>query len=206
VNATATESPPTRRCPHCAAPMAPEQDWCLECGNAVTTRVSRAAGWGWPLAIVLVVLLIVGAVVFLVLHEASDDSEQAAGPATRTVAAPPPYRGAIPVWQADAQPAYTIVAFLSRNRPAAEARARRMITAGQRAGVLRTTGYSDFTPGLWIAWSGRYADSATAVKSAGPVRRLFPDAKVRLIQRAAPPPPEPSAPASTQPSAQSTGQ
>ena len=60
MSATATESPPTRRCPRCDAPLAPEQDWCLECGNAVTTRVARSPGWGVPVAIVIATLAVAG--------------------------------------------------------------------------------------------------------------------------------------------------
>src|SRR3989442_513836 len=40
--ATLPEPP---RCPRCGAAMAPEQDWCLECGAAATTRVLRPPGW-----------------------------------------------------------------------------------------------------------------------------------------------------------------
>jgi hypothetical protein len=209
VSATATQSPPTRRCPRCAAPMAPEQDWCLECGMAVTTRVSRAPGLWVPVATVLLGLAIVGAIVVFAVNRASDDSDKAAGPAAAPARAP--YRGTIPTWRSGTR-AFTVVAFASRNRPAAEARARRLITAGQRAGVLRTTGYADFTPGLWIAWSGQYADSVTAIKSVGRVRALFPISRVRLIRKATPPapgtppPPTTSTPASTSPPAQAPAQ
>jgi hypothetical protein len=188
--------------------MADEQDWCLECGAAVTTRVSRAPGPWLPIAIVVIVLAIAGAVVFGLVDRASDDSEKAAGPAAAPARAP--YRGPIPTWRSDRR-AFTIVAFATRNRAAAEARARRLITAGQRAGVLRTTGYADFTSGLWIAWSGQYADSATAIKAAGRVRAMFPIARVRLIRKATPPPPTTpppttSTPASTTTPAQSPAQ
>lgn len=211
MSATATQSPPTLRCPRCAAPLAPEQDWCLECGTAVTTRVSSGPGWWLAAATVLIVLAVVGAIVVFAVNQASDDSDTAAGPPAAPARAP--YRGPIPTWNADTR-AYTIIAFASRNRPAAEARARRLITAGQRAGVVRTTGYADFTPGLWLTWSGQYADSATAVKATGRVRALFPIARVRLIRKAAPPPaptqtqtqPTTSTPASTTTPAQAPGQ
>ena len=202
--------------------MAPEQDWCLECGAAVTTRVSRSAGPWLAVATILVVLAVVGATAYLILSQASDDADKAAGPAARP--APPPYRGRIPIWPSSTR-AYTIIAFATHNRAAAEARARRLITAGQRAGVLRTTGYADFTPGLWLTWSGQYADTATAIKAAGRVRALFPLTRVRLIRKATPPPTQgqtqstqtqptqtqtqtgtTSPPASTQPSAQSPAQ
>jgi hypothetical protein len=89
VSATATESPPTRRCPHCDAPMAPEQDWCLECGVAVTTRVARPPGWGVPVAIVVAALVIAGAAVFITIGLLTDDSNDAAGGESRAAATPP---------------------------------------------------------------------------------------------------------------------
>lgn len=49
-------APAEAACPRCGAALRPEQDWCLNCGTAVTTRVAGASGWRAPVAIVAGVL------------------------------------------------------------------------------------------------------------------------------------------------------
>jgi sporulation related protein len=84
---TVTDAPPKLDCPRCGAPLRPDQDWCLNCGTAVTTEVAGAPGWRTPVAIVAVVLLIAaGALVFAFL-EISDDAERQAQAPTPTPAA-----------------------------------------------------------------------------------------------------------------------
>src|SRR5687768_12372236 len=74
--------------------MAPEQDWCLECGNAVSTRVVRPPGWGIPIAVALATLAALAVGVLLTVDSLSDDAdravsgERAAVPA-RTQTVPP---------------------------------------------------------------------------------------------------------------------
>jgi hypothetical protein len=92
VSATATQSPPTPRCPHCGAPMAPEQDWCLECGTAVTTRVVPPPSWGLPVAVGLGALALLAAVVVVTLNLLSDDAKQAASNPAKPAAAVAPAR------------------------------------------------------------------------------------------------------------------
>jgi hypothetical protein len=49
------------RCPRCGAGVAPEQDWCLECGAPARTRLAPTPNWKAPIALVAVVLLLAGA-------------------------------------------------------------------------------------------------------------------------------------------------
>jgi hypothetical protein len=49
------------RCPRCGASVAPEQDWCLECGAPARTRLAPTPNWKAPIALVAVVLLLAGA-------------------------------------------------------------------------------------------------------------------------------------------------
>ena len=181
--------------------MASEQDWCLECGAAVTTRVAKAPGWGVPVAIIAAVLLGAGALVWFLVDDASNDADKSVGPkpAGTAAAARPPFRGPVPAWRS-ATRAFTLVTFTSRSRPAAEAQARRLITARQRAGVLRTNGYAGLRPGYWLTWSGQYADRATAQRARPVIARLAPSARVTLVQTAA------AARASTKPPAPAPGQ
>lgn len=49
------------RCPACGAPMAGDQEWCLECG-AARTQVHGPPDWRVGLAIVLAVIAVVAIV------------------------------------------------------------------------------------------------------------------------------------------------
>ena len=170
--------------------MAPEQDWCLECGSAVTTRIARPPGWRLPLLVGLAVLALLGVGVAIAVSAISDDADRAAaGPGTTSgsrTAAEPVHRttstaphttptrtasvpgareatggSAVPLWPAHQQ-GYSIVVPAGGGRPAAERQARRLTAAGQRAGILKTDGYDFFTPGSWVVWVGRYPDRPAA--------------------------------------------
>ena len=190
MSATATESPPTRRCPRCDAPLAPEQDWCLECGNAVTTRVARSPGWGVPVAIVVAVLAVAGAAVFITIGVLEDDADKAAGgsssvpAATRTSAGTTEAQGGgpVPLWPR-AKKAYTIVVAAPSSRRAAEARAGSLRAHGRDAGILRSDDYDSFDPGVWVVWRGEYANRPAAAKAQPNVKKVFPSAYVTFIRR-----------------------
>jgi hypothetical protein len=81
-------TPEPARCPHCDAPLAREQDWCLECGAAVTTRVVPPPGWRIPLVVALAVLALLGVGVAVAVSSMSDDADRAASaPGSATGAA-----------------------------------------------------------------------------------------------------------------------
>jgi hypothetical protein len=179
--------------------LAPEQDWCLECGNALTTRVERSPGWGVPVAIVAAVLAVVGAAVFITIGLLTDDAHRAAGggsgaakaapaarakPAARTssTAAPAPAAKPVPLWPR-AKQAYTIVVAAPSSRKAAEARARSLIAQRRVAGILRSDDYDFFGSGVWVVWRGQYPDRATAEGQAPSVQKAFPSAYVTFIRK-----------------------
>jgi hypothetical protein len=92
---TATEQPPAEQpvatsCPRCGAPMRPDQDWCLNCGAAVTTEVAGARGWRTPIAIAGAVLLVAAIALVIAFVQLSDDADKVAQApaATATPAAP----------------------------------------------------------------------------------------------------------------------
>ena len=72
--------------------MAPEQDWCFECGNAATTRVQRPPSWGIPVAVALAALALLAAVVVVAVRALSDDAERAASGGPQPAAATAPAR------------------------------------------------------------------------------------------------------------------
>lgn len=90
----AVETPPApsgRQCPRCGAPLGADQDWCLSCGAAVSTRVAPAPRWRGPVAIVGAVLaLAAAAIVFGLLELSNDDPERVAQAPTPTPTPTPP--------------------------------------------------------------------------------------------------------------------
>ena len=84
VSTVETPPPPTpveRRCPRCDARLSAEQEWCLECGAAVGTRIAEPRGWRASLAVVGVLLALALLAVILAIVEL-------AGPAETVTAVP----------------------------------------------------------------------------------------------------------------------
>jgi len=80
---------PAGACPRCGAPLRPDQDWCLNCGAAVTTAIAGAPGWRTPVAVVGVVLCLAALGLLFAFLELSDDTEQVAQAPTPTPTAAP---------------------------------------------------------------------------------------------------------------------
>jgi hypothetical protein len=100
-------TPDSPRCPRCDAPLAPEQDWCLECGTAVTTRVVPPPGWRLPLIVGLAVLALLGVGVAVAVSSMSGDADRAASAPGSATGAPASTSTARP---ARRMPAVTAVA------------------------------------------------------------------------------------------------
>lgn len=85
-----TVEQPVVGCPYCAAPLRPGQDWCLNCGAAVTTQLAGASGWRTPIAIVGIVLALAAAALVFAFLQVSDDADRqvAQGPGTTPTPAP----------------------------------------------------------------------------------------------------------------------
>jgi hypothetical protein len=80
--ATETEQ---RACPHCGSPLAPDQEWCLNCGNAVGTRIAPTPRWRVPVFLVgTVVALFVAALVLALVELSGDPQPVAKAPAQAT--------------------------------------------------------------------------------------------------------------------------
>jgi hypothetical protein len=81
---------PGTRCPRCGAELAPEQDWCLQCGAAARTRIVPPPSWRGPVAIVATIVLLAGAGIALAFVEVTDQGQQptSSAAAATTPAAP----------------------------------------------------------------------------------------------------------------------
>jgi hypothetical protein len=188
---TATTEPASQlRCPRCGADLAPDQDWCLECGTAATTRILRPPSWKLAAAIVLGVAAAVVVAVVIVVNALSGDADRAAGTAAKAPAATAPAKPApsattstkattpttasapaagatIASWPRGTV-GWTVVLATASNRPAAEQRARDQIAKGVKAGVLDTSRFNiDASGASFVVFTGRFPSQAGAVSAEG---------------------------------------
>jgi len=192
---TAVEIPPEtgRRCPRCGHGLREDQEWCLQCGSAVRTRIATTPAWRLPLALLagLATLAAVGLV--LVIFQAADDVDPATQPAAAqptpgavtpvptpqpaSGATPPPASGATPQpaaalaeWPAGTT-GWTIISATVPDRAAAERRAREIVAAGPEAGVVEGDAFAPLRRGSFAVFSGRYEsreEAQAALDSLGP--------------------------------------
>jgi predicted nucleic acid-binding Zn ribbon protein len=78
-----------RACPHCGAPLAPDQEWCLNCGAAVGTRIARTPRWRLPVFLLGGLLALIAAALVLALVELSGDPQPVAKAPSATATATP---------------------------------------------------------------------------------------------------------------------
>jgi septal ring-binding cell division protein DamX len=202
VSATETPAPPApveRRCPHCGAHLSAEQEWCLDCGSAVGTRIAQPRGWRVPLAVVGSLLALALIALVLVIVELSSPAEKivavpqtptpgaAATPAPQTTP-PPEEGGAAPTPSATPAPesaaptanlatwpqgktAWTIVLNSSGTRDDAERLASELATKGVPAvGVIDSNDFESLGPDSFVIFSGQYASRALAEEALTQIR------------------------------------
>jgi septal ring-binding cell division protein DamX len=195
---TATTEPASQlRCPRCGANLAPDQDWCLECGAAATTRILRPPSWKLAAAIVLGVVAAVVVVMVIVVNALSGDAKRAAAtpakaPAATTPANPAPAAtpsttattpttastpaagGTIASWPRG-KVGWTVVLATTSSRSAADQRARGLIAKGVKAGVLDTSRFNiDASGASFVVFTGRFPSQDGAVSAEGRLRSRAP--------------------------------
>ena len=192
------------RCPRCGARLAPDQDWCLECGAAATTRILRPPSWKLAAAIVAGVVAVFVVAVVLVVDSLSGDADRAAATRARAPAAAPPASkpsiaanpagaaktattaptatggaaaaGAIAAWPSGRN-AWTVVLATAPSRRAAEQRARKLIAGGAKAGVLDTAKFNvDSGGAAFVVFSGQFASQDAAIAAESRLRSRVPAA------------------------------
>jgi len=78
---SAVDTPPPvefQSCARCGAAVRADQDWCLNCGAAVTTTIAGPPGWRTPAAIAGVVAALAVIALVVAFLEISNDADQAA--------------------------------------------------------------------------------------------------------------------------------
>ena len=191
MSAVETPPPPTpveRRCPRCGARLSAEQEWCLECGAAVGTRVAGPRGWRASVAVVGVLLALALIAVILALVELSRPAEQiqevaqtpaptAAPPATTATPAPSasasPSPGAtadLAEWPED-RTAWTVVLNSSGTREDAERLATELVGKGvPGVGVLDSNDFESLGPDSFVVFSGQHENRQLAEEALGTIR------------------------------------
>ena len=70
--------PAALRCPRCEAPVAPGQDWCLECGDPARTRLAPTPNWRMPIALIAAIAIVAGLAIGAAFVALTDDDEPVA--------------------------------------------------------------------------------------------------------------------------------
>jgi predicted nucleic acid-binding Zn ribbon protein len=100
-------APGSDACPLCGAALAPDQEWCLNCGAAARTRLAATPDWKIPVAVIAVVVALSLGVLAAALVKLTGDSGSAATPVATTIttAAGAPAATATPTAPASTVPA-----------------------------------------------------------------------------------------------------
>jgi len=175
----ATPPPPTeqRSCPHCGSPLAADQEWCLNCGHAVGTRIAPTPRWRVPVAIVGGVLALLVAALVLSLVELSGDPQPVAkaptSQATATPSVPPEEGGA-----AGATPTPAVGTPTATPTPATGETATPTTTPGTTPTPVPTTGATAQWPTGKTAWTVVVASSTSRAAAEKKAKAAGADAGV----------------------------
>jgi hypothetical protein len=101
----APPAPGTIACPRCAARVAPDQEWCLNCGAPARTRLVPTPNWRAPLVLLAVVAALAGIALAIAFVALTNDNE--APPPANSQAPPPSATAAPQATPAPAQPGTT---------------------------------------------------------------------------------------------------
>ena len=181
--------PAPPHCPRCNATIAPNQEYCLECGmrldrdqrSGSVAPMSAGIGHrqGWAAPWVLPALL---GLVIAVLGTAAKPSTTTTPKPTTT--AKPPANPASIVWPRGRR-GWTIVLISlpqANGLAAANARAAQARRAGlRRVGVLDSGRYASLHPGYYVVFSGVFDSEAEAASALQRARAAFPPAYQREI-------------------------
>ncbi len=174
------------RCHRCGAPMAADQEWCLECGEG-HTLVHSPPDWRIGVAIVatVIVLALAGFAIALINLSDNANSSASAGGATRTspaasTAASSATATTFPGW-APGLAGYTVVLSSSTSQAGAQSAAVRLRAAGIPVGLLSSSAHARIKPGQWVVFNGHFPTLAAARLRAVRLRVRGYDAHARRV-------------------------
>jgi cell division septation protein DedD len=193
VSAVETPPPPTgveRRCPRCGAHLSADQEWCLECGAAVSTRIAEPRGWRVSGAVVGALLALALIAVILALVELASDPERVTEAAATPTPTPTVAPTTTPVPQATPSPpageatpspgvaewpegetAWTVIFNSSGTREDAERIAGELAGKGiPVVGVLDSDDFDSLGPDSFVVFSGQYDSREEAEQALAAVR------------------------------------
>ena len=202
---------PRERCPSCGLPAQRGQLICLSCGTRMALERHRSdpravAAAGGSVALVALVVL----TMIVTTLAGGDDPETPAGgeerqaanasrerPARAARAAPPrsPERtlvryktrvsreraATIGDWPAGQQ-GWTVVLSNAYDQQTAEGLAQDVEEGGTPAGVISSTEHPALGTGLWVVYSGVYADQLEAGEAAAELQATYPSAYVQFVE------------------------
>jgi hypothetical protein len=184
------------RCAQCGAPLADDQEWCLECGSS-RTLIYTAPDWRLPVAIVLAVIALAIAGFAFALARLTDNSAPAVtgGAVAAASATPTAHRSGVTTaptttgsriggWPVGLS-GWTVVLAKFKSEASAYARAQVIAAAGTPVGVFDSTDHPSMRPGKWIVFSGRFPSRADAQAAATP---LIAGGYTRAVARQVAPP------------------
>ena len=196
-----------RNCPHCGAPLADDQEWCLRCGTATTLIHTTPSLWV-PIAVVALVVAVAVAGFFFALDRvsnnpapritnapartASNGSARTASNGSASTASNAPVSTAsssttgltaISEWPSGL-PGWTVVLAHTHREVLAYAMATSLARSGVAAGVIYSSQHPGWIPGFWAVFSGRYSTQAAAKAAAATlVADGHAGAHARLVER-----------------------
>lgn len=156
-------------CTRCGAPLAADQEWCLECGTA-RTIIHGPPDWRIAVAIVTTVIVLALAGFGIALAGLSGSANRNA--ATVTAAATPPASRTVtptksvtkarpnlrfPGW-AIGLSGWTVELGSSRTRAGARKQALELRARGLTVGILQTSKHPQMAPGPFVVFTGRFAN------------------------------------------------
>jgi len=187
-------------CRCCGAPLAPRQEYCLECGGRVLAARRGPGPTAWLLPSALSLLVAAGGAAAAIAAARSETRRPATpavalsrlerAPARRAARPSAPAHGRAAARRLIPWPghgAYTIVLAsypLDRDAAAAKRAARRALARGlPQVGILVSTSYPTLQPGYVVVFSGVYPSLEDAQSALPAARRFFPAAFARPVAR-----------------------
>ncbi len=167
-----SEAPGAHSCPHCGSPMAPEQDWCTQCGERSSGNTKARAGW-YSAGVVTAASAILASGAAAAGVAALSQGSAKESPHAPIVAQSPPTTSAAPttpVAPVSPGPPETLKAH-SQVPPAAQTVRTTHSTSSSTAAAQGGTATGTGTPATGTgtpATSTRSSQTSTSTQSAGP--------------------------------------